>query len=114
MTAATAKVDQNSQTQIRLKAAARAVTQATEQLVKSAQEKITMDETDAFTESLKEGVTGGRAQELEAQMNILKMEKDLEKARNKLLYIRKGRYQNKGNSMTGTLSRRAGGTISGK
>jgi len=112
LSAATAKVDQNSQTQIRLRAAARAVTQATESLVKSAQENMALEDTDAFTESLKEGVTNSRAQELEAQMNILKMEKDLEKARNKLLFIRKGRYQKGGPS--GTISRNAGATISKK
>jgi len=109
LSAATAKVDQNSQTQIRLRAAARAVTQATEQLVKSAQENMALEDTDAFTESLKEGVANSRAQELEAQMNILKMEKDLEKARNKLLFIRKGRYQKP--SASGTISRNAGATI---
>lgn len=111
LSAATAKVDQNSQTQIRLRAAARAVTQATDQLVKSAQENMALEDTDAFTESLKDGVANSRAQELEAQMNILKMEKDLEKARNKLLFIRKGRYQKQG---TGTIAKRGAGSLAGK
>ncbi|ORX59304.1 hypothetical protein BCR36DRAFT_408797 [Piromyces finnis] len=114
LSAATAKVDQNSQTQIRLRAAARAVTQATEQLVKSAQENMALEDTDAFTESLKDGVANSRAQELEAQMNILKMEKDLEKARNKLLYIRKGRYQKQNGGGGGTISKRGTGMLSGK
>ncbi|KAJ3320641.1 Talin-1 [Boothiomyces sp. JEL0866] len=82
----------SSGVQIRLKAAGKAVTDATEQLVKAskgskkepAEEKI---ETDVPVNSHKNKIL-----EMEAQMKILKLEKELEVARAELAAIRKGKY----------------------
>ena len=95
LTAATVKADPNSQNQMRLKAAGKAVTNATEQLVKAAEEAMTLHDTSAMTNHMIKGTnaTGAKILELEAQMNILKMEKELERARAKLASVRKGRYQ---------------------
>jgi talin len=97
LTAATVKADPNSQNQMRLKAAGKAVTNATEQLVKAAEEAMKLHDTSAMTNQMVKptatGATGAKILELEAQMNILKMEKELERARAKLAAVRKGRYQ---------------------
>ncbi|KAJ3091552.1 Talin-1, partial [Quaeritorhiza haematococci] len=102
LTAAMVRADPNSQSQIRLKAAGKAVTNATDQLVKAAEESMAFEDEmgGAATAPAAAGgegsnKTSARVMEMEAQMSILKMEKELEKARAKLAAVRKGRYEGK-------------------
>ncbi|KAJ3281672.1 Talin-1 [Borealophlyctis nickersoniae] len=96
LSAATARADANSQAQIRLRAAGKAVTNATDHLVRAAEENMAFDDTDQISSLMQVagagGVMKGRVAEMEAQMSILKMEKELEKARNRLAAVRKGKY----------------------
>ena len=95
LTAAAVRADPNSQAQIRLKAAGKSVTQATEQLVKAAEESMALEQQEDAPSSLVKD-TGGyamqRAKELEAQARVLQMEKELEMARKQLMGLRKGKY----------------------
>ncbi|KAJ3096387.1 Talin-1 [Phlyctochytrium planicorne] len=94
ISAATAKSDPNSQAQIRLRAAGKGVTNATGQLVKAAEEALAFTETEQISAQVQSpgGSTTAKVLEMEAQVSILKMEKELEKARAKLAAVRKGRY----------------------
>ncbi|TPX69668.1 hypothetical protein SpCBS45565_g02300 [Spizellomyces sp. 'palustris'] len=97
LAAATARADPNSQAQIRLRAAGKAVTGATDNLVRAAQENMAFDDADQFSSIMSAaGKVGGamqtRVAEMEAQVAILKMEKELERARLKLASVRKGKY----------------------
>ncbi|KAJ3195929.1 Talin-1 [Irineochytrium annulatum] len=87
--AATAKTDSNSQAQIRLRAAGKGVTNATNQLVKVAEDSAAFNETEQITATAQGpgGMTSARVLEMEAQVSILKMEKELEKARAKLAAV---------------------------
>ena len=94
--AASVKSDPNTPAQIKLKTAGKSVTNATDQLVKAAEESMALDDSESITNSLmKEGPAMEKVQELEAQMNIIRMERELEKARTKLAAVRKGKYQQK-------------------
>lgn len=96
ISASVAQSDVYSQTQVRLKAAGQSIKNAANQLVKATEESIAFEEPVAVDEgaSVPEGkkTTAARVQEMEAQMSILKMEKELEKARMKLAAVRKGKY----------------------
>ncbi|KAI8799801.1 hypothetical protein BJ742DRAFT_115886 [Cladochytrium replicatum] len=97
ITAAQVSGDPNSSVQIRLRAAGKAVTGATEQLVRAAEEAIKFDDTEtsskiAPSSSAVTSPTNAKVLEMEAQMSVLKMEKELERARAKLASVRKGRY----------------------
>ncbi|KAI8824903.1 uncharacterized protein EV422DRAFT_576151 [Fimicolochytrium jonesii] len=96
LSAATARADPNSQAQIRLRAAGKAVTNSTDNLVRAAQQNLAFDDADQFSSVMsasgKGGVASSRVAEMDAQVAILKMEKELEKARMKLASVRKGRY----------------------
>jgi len=98
LTSAVAKADSQSQAQIRLKAAGKAVSNATNQLVKASEESKVFTETDEMSNTLMDeksemSETSSKVMEMEAQMSILKMEKELEKARSKLANVRKGKYE---------------------
>ncbi|KAK6099239.1 hypothetical protein MT418_000678 [Batrachochytrium dendrobatidis] len=94
LTAAAVRSDSSSQTQIRLRAAGKAVTDATEQLVEAAKGNNTIQDNDmsAVDAELFISPTKSKVLEMEAQMNILRMEKELERARVGLAAVRKGRY----------------------
>eukprot|EP01119_Soliformovum_irregulare_P007050 TRINITY_DN19455_c0_g1_i1.p1 TRINITY_DN19455_c0_g1~~TRINITY_DN19455_c0_g1_i1.p1 ORF type:complete len:981 (-),score=386.73 TRINITY_DN19455_c0_g1_i1:40-2982(-) len=84
--------DINSPSQLKLNAAAKAVTQATTQLVAAA--KTTFQEEEETLSGV--GAVGGfqhKVKEMEIQTDILKLEKELENARNRLANLRKGQYQ---------------------
>jgi len=84
--------DINSPSQLKLNSAAKAVTQATTQLVAAA--KTTFQ--DEPEQNISVGAVGGfqhKVKEMEIQTDILKLEKELENARNRLANLRKGQYQ---------------------
>lgn len=95
LSAASVKADMQSASQNRLRAAGKAVTNATQQLVRASEESISMADTDALvsSDSQQKSVTASKVMEMEAQMSILKMEKELERARTKLSNVRKGKYE---------------------
>ncbi|KAJ3168398.1 Talin-1 [Geranomyces variabilis] len=96
LSAATARADPNSQAQIRLRAAGKSVTTATESLVRAAEENMAFEDAEQFSTLMAAGAKGGATQsrvaEMDAQVAILKMEKELERARLKLASVRKGKY----------------------
>nr|KAJ3421186.1 Talin-1 [Polyrhizophydium stewartii] len=97
LTAAAVRSDSTSQAQIRLRAAGKAVTDATEQLVDAARAAGAPVEEEV--ESLRietTSATRAKVLEMEAQMTILRMEKELERARAGLAAVRKGRYATAG------------------
>ncbi|KAJ3121843.1 Talin-1 [Nowakowskiella sp. JEL0407] len=100
LTAAGVRADPNEPSQIRLRAAGAAVTNATNQLVRAVEEAIKFDDTDQMTDFLKGNgsATSAKVLEMEAQVSILKMEKELERARNKLAAVRKQKYDSSKNS----------------
>ncbi|KAJ1537201.1 Talin-1, partial [Nowakowskiella sp. JEL0078] len=105
ITAAGVRADPNDTAQIRLRAAGKAVTSTTEQLVKAVEEALKFDATDQIASDLWSGsepvsATSAKVMEMEAQVSILKMEKELEKARNKLAAVRKQKYGSARNSPT--------------
>ncbi|KAJ3367261.1 Talin-1, partial [Kappamyces sp. JEL0680] len=88
LTASGIKGDSTSTVQIRLQSAGKAVTMATEQLVKACQEA--KDESIVESEDHR-GITSHKAKilEMEAQMKVLRLEKELDQAREALAAIRK-------------------------
>ncbi|KAI9142207.1 hypothetical protein BKA69DRAFT_292544 [Paraphysoderma sedebokerense] len=98
LTAASVRADPHSQSQIRLRAAGKSVTVATDNLVKAAETTAMFEDqnTNVFGANKVAGAsTNKRLQEIEAHTDVLKMEKELEKARAKLAGIRKAKYENK-------------------
>ncbi|KAI8614346.1 hypothetical protein BC830DRAFT_1169513 [Chytriomyces sp. MP71] len=95
--AAAVNADAMSQSQMRLKAAGKAVTHATDQLVKAAEDAGAFNEADILSGANLKGLseTSAKALEMDAQVSILRMEKELEKARAKLAAVRKGKYDTK-------------------
>jgi talin len=102
LTATSVQSDQNSQNVIRLKAAAKAVTSATENLVRITEESLDSIDEEKISKVSKRNhsVVTAKILELDAQVNILKTEKELEKARNMLAAVRKGKYQERQEEMT--------------
>jgi len=92
--ASTVKADPNSQSQLKLKDAASKVAQATQALVDAARtastwekEKETQNIEDAFA------LPPSKIREMDQQVEILRLEKELEKARHKLGQSRRDEYQ---------------------
>lgn len=85
------KSDPNSETGRRLQAAGNAVIKSTENLVRAAQQAIEGEE--EHTLRLNRNMVDGMAQEINARSEVLKMERQLEEARNKLTAIRHAKYR---------------------
>lgn len=88
------KSDPNSETGRRLQAAGNAVIKSTDNLVRAAQQAIDMEEEHIL--KINTSMVDGMAQEINARSEVLKMEKQLEEARNKLTAIRQAKYRHKG------------------
>eukprot|EP00842_Homolaphlyctis_polyrhiza_P001624 jgi/Hompol1/2462/HPOL_006008-RA len=96
LTAAGVRSDPTSQTQIRLRAAGKAVTDATEQLVEAGKAFGNQEDEAASAAQgnmdTSANATKAKVAEMEAQMKILRMEKELERARAGLAAVRRGKY----------------------
>lgn len=88
------KSDPNSETGRRLQSAGNAVIKSTDNLVRAAQKAIDMEEEHIL--KINTSMVDGMAQEINARSEVLKMEKQLEEARNKLVAIRQAKYRHKG------------------
>lgn len=86
------KADSNSDTQRRLQIAGNAVKRAADNLVTAAKSAAIFEEQET-TVVINQRFVGGIAQELEAQEKILRIEKELAAARNKLSQIRQAKYR---------------------
>ena len=87
------KSDPNSESGRRLQAAGNAVIKSTDNLVRAAQRAIDMEEEHIL--KINTSMVDGMAQEINAQSEVLKMERQLEDARNKLVAIRQAKYRAK-------------------
>lgn len=87
------KSDPNSESGRRLQAAGNAVIKSTDGLVRAAQQAIEGEE--EHTLKLNRNMVDGMAQEINARSEVLKMERQLEEARNKLTAIRHAKYRQK-------------------
>lgn len=85
------KSDPNSESSRRLQAAGNAVIKSTDNLVRAAQQAIEGEE--EHTLRLNRNMVDGMAQEINARSEVLKMERQLEEARNKLTAIRHAKYR---------------------
>ena len=92
LTAAAVRSDPNSAVQIRLRSAGKAVTNATDQLVEASKTAKPAESTNEPGQAVSVNAHQGKIQEMEIQMKILKLEKELEQARAQLASIRKNRY----------------------
>jgi predicted methyltransferase len=94
--------DQNSQNVIRLTASAKAVNNATENLVRITEESLDSidEEKISIVKKKNHSIVAAKMLELDAQVNILKSVKELEKARNMLAKVREGKFQNKKEEIT--------------
>lgn len=88
------KADPDSDTTKRLQAAGNAVKRATDNLVRAAQQAIQHDEERSLI--LNKRMVGGIAQEINARSEVLRIEKELEEARNRLTAIRQAKYKLRG------------------
>lgn len=88
------KADPDSETTKRLQAAGNAVKRATDNLVRAAQQAIQHDEERSLI--LNKRMVGGIAQEINARSEVLRIEKELEEARNRLTAIRQAKYKVRG------------------
>jgi talin len=95
VSASKAKSDPNSKAQQSLTAAAKSVATATSQLVAAAGQaaQFTEEQEEEDINKYNFGTAGGKAKELEQQTLILKLEKELEKERKRMLGMRKQKYQ---------------------
>jgi len=91
VTASRAKADPMSATQQKLSSAAKTVASATSQLVAAAK-AVSEQEAQEEEIQLSSTETGQKIQEMEAQVKILKLKKELENAQKGLLKIRKAEY----------------------
>lgn len=89
------KADVGSISMQRLQAAGNAVKKASDALVQAAQQSQDFDGDDNEL-TINKRMVGGIAQEIMAQEEILRKEKELDSARKKLAEIRKARYKDKG------------------
>lgn len=85
------KADPDSETTKRLQAAGNAVKRATDNLVRAAQQAIHHDDERSLV--LNRRMVGGIAQEINARSEVLRIEKELEEARNRLTAIRLAKYK---------------------
>lgn len=92
MTATSSKTNEKAATLIRFRAAAKSVTQASDKLIKVAEQSLAFEDA-GDVEMLsggKNSSTMTRARELDAQARVLQMEQELNNARTKLVRLRKG------------------------
>lgn len=93
VSASKAKSDPNSKAQQSLSTAAKSVATATSQLVAAAGQAAQFNEEEEDDVSKYNfGSAGGKAKELEQQVRILKLEKELEQERKRMLNMRKAKY----------------------
>jgi talin len=85
------KSDPNSESGRRLQAAGNAVIKSTDNLVRAAQQALEVEE--EHTLKLNRSMVDGIAQEINARSHVLKMEKELDEARNRLKAIREAKYR---------------------
>lgn len=85
--------DPNSDTGRRLQAAGNAVIKSTDNLVRAAQQALDMEEEHIL--KINTSMVDGMAQEINARSEVIKMEKQLEEARNKLSAIRQAKYRHR-------------------
>lgn len=85
------KSDPNSESGRRLQTAGNAVIKSTDNLVRAAQKAIDLEEEHIL--KINTSMVDGMAQEINAQSDILKMERQLEEARNRLVAIRQAKYR---------------------
>lgn len=85
------KSDPNSESGRRLQAAGNAVIKSTDNLVRAAQQALDMEE--EHTLRINTSMVDGMAQEINARSEVLKRERELEQARNKLTAIRQAKYK---------------------
>lgn len=85
--------DPTSDTGRRLQAAGNAVIKSTDNLVRAAQQAIDMEEEHIL--KINTSMVDGMAQEINARSEVIKMEKQLEEARNKLVAIRQAKYRHR-------------------
>jgi len=94
VTASTVKADPNSVAQKSLRSAASQVTSATDALVAAARNAAKWEEEqETHAASEKYSLPDSKIKEMEKQMEILRLEKQLEKARKDMLNARKAEYQ---------------------
>ncbi|XP_060859369.1 talin-1-like isoform X2 [Metopolophium dirhodum] len=94
------KADPDSASTKRLLAAGNAVKRATDNLVKAAQQAIQNDEERSLV--LSKRMVGGIAQEINARSEVLRIERELEEARQRLVVIRQAKYKAKGDDSSPT------------
>jgi talin len=87
------KSDPNSETGRRLQTAGNAVIKSTDNLVRAAQKAIEDDE--EYTLKLNNSMVNGMTQEIDARSEVLRMERELAAARNKLTAVRVAKYKQK-------------------
>lgn len=110
--AATTQTERYSESLLRLKAAGKSVVQATDHLVKAAAESMAFDSSDVVTGQLLTGGTASvMAAEMQAQVDILRIERELENARKKLGDVRKHKYQVGTNNSAQSPAPRSASTI---
>lgn len=85
--------DPNSDTGRRLQAAGNAVIKSTDNLVRAAQQALDMEEEHIL--KINTSMVNGMTQEINARSEVIKMEKQLEEARNKLCAIRQAKYRHR-------------------
>lgn len=85
--------DPNSETGRRLQSAGNAVIKSTDNLVRAAQQALDMEEEHIL--KINTSMVDGMAQEINARSEVIKMEKQLEEARNKLCAIRAAKYRHR-------------------
>ena len=90
------KADPDSASTQRLQAAGNAVKRATDNLVRAAQQAIADEEERSLVVNKK--MVGGIAQEINARSEVLRIERELEDARNRLAAIRRAKYRGEGDS----------------
>jgi len=93
VSASRAKNDPNSASQVKLSDAAKSVTSATQQLVEAAKAAAKWEEEQQARENEEKfGLTDTKVKDMEKQMEILKLEKLLDRARTELGTMRKAEY----------------------
>ncbi|CAD7082909.1 unnamed protein product [Hermetia illucens] len=92
------KSDPNSETGRRLQSAGNAVIKSTDNLVRAAQQAIDMEEEHIL--KINTSMVDGMAQEINARSDVLRMEKQLEEARHKLIKIRQARSKKNAGGFT--------------
>lgn len=85
--------DPNSDTGRRLQAAGNAVIKSTDNLVRAAQQALDMEEEHIL--KINTSMVDGMAQEINARSEVIKREKQLEEARNKLSAIHQAKYRHR-------------------